>query len=132
MKQHPNLCAHCGGKCCTSPLVTNRELRMMMAKIGTPEVMAVGPVFEGNGWFRLPTCPALTPAGCSLVDVVKPIVCRLYPFQFVAMPNGGYRILLDVDQCLYWRTFGEEYQDALVELRESLKEEQGYAAATQS
>jgi hypothetical protein len=132
MRQHPNLCSACKGKCCTSPLVSGRELKMMMVKIGTPEVMAVGPVSEGNGWFRLPTCPALTPAGCSLVDVVKPIVCRLYPFQFIAMPTGGYRVMLDVDQCPHWRAFGENYQEALAELKESLREEREYAASAQS
>lgn len=132
MKQHPNLCASCGGKCCTSPLVSNRELRIMMACLGEERVLSVVPQPEAPGWLRLPTCPALTPEGCALVAHLRPVVCRLYPFQFLAMPTGGFRVMLDVDQCPHWRTFGEEYQDALAELKESLREEREYAATAQS
>jgi Fe-S-cluster containining protein len=131
MKQHPNLCAHCGGKCCTSPLLSNREIRLMMAGIGEAKVVAARPVHEGNGWSRLSVCPALGPDGCALQSHHRPIVCRLYPFQFIVMPNGGYRIMLDVDKCPYWRTFGEEYQEALTEFKEFLKREKQHADSPQ-
>jgi Fe-S-cluster containining protein len=129
--KHPDLCKECGGRCCTSPLVSNREIRDMMAKLGAAEVLAVGPIHEGNGWHRLPVCPALTPTGCALTWR-RPIVCRLYPFQFIAMPSGGYRIMLDVDMCPSWMAFGEEYKEAMMEFTEFLAREAGYADTTQS
>jgi hypothetical protein len=96
----------------------------MMTVLGEAAVIADGPKHEGNGWHRLPTCPASSADGCLLPPYIRPIVCRLYPFQFIAMPNGGYRIMLDVDQCPAWREFGEGYQEALREFKKFLREEE--------
>jgi len=132
LKQLPETCKTCGGKCCTSPLLTNREIRIMMTVVGDDTVMLARPNHEGNGWHRLPSCPALTPQGCAMKPWLRPIVCRLYPFQFIAMPDGGYRIMLDVDKCPAWQRFGEGYQEALREFKDFLREEKEYAASSQS
>ena len=85
-----------------------------MEVVGQSAVIAAMPTMESPGWNRFANaCPALTDSGCAMDHEDRPIACQLYPFQFIAMPNSTYMIMLDVGLCPYWRTFGEGYEEAL-------------------
>ena len=113
--EKPRLCAGCRTQCCDNhPIMMDSEIRRMMEVVGQPAVIAATPKMESPGWNRLSgKCPALTDSGCVMDHDDRPIACQLYPFQFIAMPGGWWRIMLDVSLCPYWRTFGEGYDSAL-------------------
>lgn len=76
---------------------------------------------EAPGWHRiLGPCPALTDLGCIMSESERPLSCRLYPFQLIMMPNAQYMVLLDLNQCPHWREFGEDYAQALSQVREDI------------
>jgi len=104
------------------------EVDIMNSRLGVTLDLTI----EIPGWYRVKgACPARSDRGCRLTVEERPLVCRLYPFQFIGLADGGYIIYLDLETCPHWAIWGTEYQAAKRMFIEYMREVQSAAKSVQ-